>query len=60
MPRKTTKTVKAVAPETKTEVAVEESDARKVFRKFMEDYKEQNPEKFARKEAGFNKKLNSL
>jgi len=39
---------------------VEESEEKKEFRRFMEIYKEQNPVKYAQKEPGFIRKLNSL
>lgn len=59
MPRKkTVKTPEAVVPEP-AEVAVE-SDAKKQFRAFMDSYKVQNPVKYAKKEAEFIKKLNTL
>lgn len=61
---KKTRKKKVEAPEAvvsaPTEVAVEESDAKKEFRKFMESYKEQNPDKYAHKEAEFIRKLNTL
>lgn len=72
MPRKTTKKPKATetpketpvmacpveAP--KAEVAVEESEAKKSFRAYMESYKKSNPAKYAIKEQSFIKHLNSL
>jgi hypothetical protein len=39
---------------------VEESEAKKKFRKTIEDYKVQNPVKYAQKEEALLKKLNSL
>jgi len=50
---------KAVAPEP-TEVAVEESDAKKEFRKIIEAYKVQSPDKYVQREAELIRKLNTL
>jgi hypothetical protein len=46
--------------ETKTEVAVEESTAKKQFRAYMDSYKLSNPVKYALKEKELLKQLNSL
>jgi hypothetical protein len=46
--------------ETKTEVAVEESEAKKQFRSYMETYKVKNPVKYAIKETELNNQLNQL
>lgn len=69
MPRKRTKKVEpvAVVPEPQPELQVEpqaepqpESVAKKEFRKLIERYKVQEPEKYARKEQELLNKLNSL
>ncbi len=61
---KKTRKKKVEAPEAvvsaPTEVAVEESDAKKEFRKIIEAYKAQNPEKYALRESELLKKLNTL
>lgn len=49
-----------VAPETKIEVAVEESEAKKNFRTLIETYKRLNPDKYESKKDSFEKQLNSL
>jgi hypothetical protein len=41
-------------------VAAEESEGKKAFRAYMENYKVVNPTKYARKEPEFIKHLNSL
>jgi len=41
-------------------VAVEESDAKKAFRAYMESYKVENPVKYKLKEQAFITHLNSL
>jgi len=58
---------KKIATETKTEkvvevatAPVEESDAKKQFRTYMESYKIKNPVKYAQKEAELLKQLNQL
>jgi len=51
---------KAVAPETPAEVAVEESDAKKEFRKIIEAYKVQSPDKYVQRAAELIRKLNTL
>ena len=67
MPRGRKKTIvpinqtEEVAPvEAIPEVAVEESEAKKQFRAFIEVYRQKNPVKYARKEPELLKKLNSL
>lgn len=47
-------------PETPAVVAVEESEAKKQFRAFIEKYKAQDPAKFASKEQELLNKLNKL
>jgi len=44
----------------KAEVAVEESEAKKAFRAYMENYKVSNPVKYKLKEVELLKQLNSL
>ena len=60
MPRKksTKSTPKPV--EEKVVQPVEESQAKKDFRKFIETYKESNPKKYALKEQALQTKLNNL
>ena len=54
----------AKVPKTPKAAAVvpagEDSAAKAAFRVVMENYKVSNPEKYAAKEAGFLKKLNTL
>jgi tRNA G37 N-methylase Trm5 len=52
--------VKEEAPIKETKVVVEESEAKKQYRAFIEAYKEQHPVKYASKEPELLKKLNSL
>jgi hypothetical protein len=47
-------------PETKDEAVKELSKAQLEFVAMMENYKKTNPVKYAQKEEGFIKKLNSL
>lgn len=59
--KKTTPEVEEVqAPEPTTEVAVEESEAKKAFRAFIETYKQRNPVKYELKKEALEAQLNSL
>jgi len=49
--------VEAPQPEV---VALEESEAKKAFKAYMESYKSKNPTKYASKEQAFNKYLETL
>jgi hypothetical protein len=53
--------VAPVEPETpQPEVVGEESEAKKNYRRLIEEYKAQNPVKYAQKEAQFIKHLDTL
>lgn len=56
---KSKKVEEILNPQTEPQV-VEESEAKKEFRKLIEAYKIQNPVKYAQKEPELIRKLNSL